>query len=520
MMYKITIFFIFLVIIPVVSSAGGNQDVANSTIKEFNKEFRAVREDHLLLPVNYLEFDGNQYAYSLSRRFVRLVKDGDSFKVKKIKQKKSHLQIDLESSRGAKLSLQLYDQVKLTQALLDSVFPLYLRNVFNFGDPPESPKFCGNLDSKLLHLQACNHLPDSNQRVLFDSISEAMDQSYRKCPACFNPSHTIDLEGYNLLRAEALEESRLFEIAFPPIPDESLQTNLQNIGEELVEDYPLETAGYEYQFMAVTSELFNASSFPTGFVYVTNLLLELIEDPLELEFVLAHEIAHCEMRPLMQASRSALNPVSYAKAHYEALRHLETSADILALACLLGRYDPERAIPAAQSILAKLQFATEALPTAVANFYDTHPEFGERLKLFNDLTFQRGNPSVHFLSLNKNKDVLIDITVLGKSFKDEDTHIYLLVSISDMLNETVTLEQTADLEIEFGIGNAGWIKDDSGKKYNFKITEFNYVLRPSTMQVMDVNLGGKKAFDELDLHNVVELEIRGIPGSKEWVRLD
>ena len=44
--------------------------------------------------------------------------------------------------------------------------------------------FIGNKNSKKLHSEACANLPKEENRVLFDSYQEAMDQGFTPCGSC------------------------------------------------------------------------------------------------------------------------------------------------------------------------------------------------------------------------------------------------------------------------------------------------------------------------------------------------
>jgi len=301
--------FFFAVVILLLScgsvawAGGPSKDKANDTKDLFNQEMRALSSDNMFLPMSYLEVDGVSYGYYLPRRLIQMAKTGTTFRIRKIKTKKNMLKVELETDRKARLKIHIFDaRQKVSATLLDQVFPLMLAEVFEFGTPLQNPRVIVNSGSGLAHLGACNHLPADSLRVSFADDSSAKDAGYRLCPACFPPDPPLPYFNYMPIRTAALATARHYERAFPPVADQNIQDRVQMLGETLIENLPFPEKGFTYRFRVVESEVMQAMSFSTGFIYITDKPLASVEDETELAHVLAHEITHCELhlppRPL------------------------------------------------------------------------------------------------------------------------------------------------------------------------------------------------------------------------------
>jgi hypothetical protein len=76
----------------------------------------------------------------------------------------------------------------------------------------------------------------------------------------------------------------------------SKQQRLLQIGNKVLSAWPLPLRGYEYRFALVDMQCVNALACPAGHVFVSEQLYDMCETDLELESIIAHEIAHVEMR--------------------------------------------------------------------------------------------------------------------------------------------------------------------------------------------------------------------------------
>jgi len=173
------------------------------------------------------------------------------------------------------------------QAMLQRVFA-------RANDPEPSRGFVGNRRSHIVHTAGCNHLPSESDFVSFGTLDEAVSAGYRQCPACF--ARIPPVQDYETERALGLDASNQLRIRYPLSPDDSRQRRLDAIGRTSLDHWLQPLRGYTYHFYAVESDELNAFACPTGYVYVTTALMDATESDAELEAVLAHEIAHVELR--------------------------------------------------------------------------------------------------------------------------------------------------------------------------------------------------------------------------------
>ena len=476
---------------------GPSKDVIKGVVEEFNLEPRAVRPDHMLLPVNYLEHDDYAYGYGVSRRFARLAGDGEQFRIRNLKVKKRYVLVELETGSGAKLDVQVFDQDRVSQPFLDHVVPAVLRTLFVFGPRPAADPFVGNTASNLLHLGGCNHLPAADQRRLFVTVEECEAAGFRPCLACFPREAMLPFEGYAGLRKTSAEEARLLELAFPRVDDAEAQARVEEIGQKILAAFPLDLAGFEYRFTVVQSPLPNAFAVATGYVYVTDALLEIIEHPAELEFILAHEIAHCELNlPPIGSDRPEEAPVALSDPYkyvFEWMRFRETTSDLVAL-LHLAQSDRE-SVDAARMILAKLQFAHEALPSVEAADYSPYPSFGSRLKLFDEQSFQPRAPGPALSIEPPGTDGPVEIRVLGKALVGGDAVLFLLAEGTDLMNKPWQLDRQSGVGAEFAE-----IEFAGGGRFDLVNRHFYRTIEAGDVQVLVARFGRAGDFDKLDIN--------------------
>jgi len=143
-----------------------------------------------------------------------------------------------------------------------------------------------------IHLRGANHIPVTSFAVSQNDLDSLED--YKLCKACFNKQTSIpDLdEELALSRAIAVE----YRIYNQIIVIDSLQDYIKAIGKRVLSNWPLPLRGYDYDFIVVKNKNPNALALPAGTIFIHSSLIELAGDEKELEAVLAHEIAHVELR--------------------------------------------------------------------------------------------------------------------------------------------------------------------------------------------------------------------------------
>ncbi len=474
-----------------------SKKIAKETKDLFNEEMRTLRADNMFLPMSYLEVDGTSYGYYLPRRMVQMVKTGEKFKIRKLKIKDNIIKVELETDRDARLKILMFDpEPQVSATLLDQVFPLMLADVFEFGTPPQFPRVVVNTSSGLAHLGACNHLPKESRRLAFADDVAAEAAGHKLCPSCFPPDPPLPYYNYMPIRTAALEATRLYEQAFPPVPDQALQDSVQALGEALIGKLPFVEKGFTYRFRVVESEVMQGQSYPTGFVYLTDKLLAAVEDEGELAHVLAHEIAHCELHlpPNPQIPEPNLMLGELWKDYFHTVRWRETEADLVAISTLSKMYPGKDVAASAINILSKLQFANEAIPLMEGNSYASHPPYGSRLEWLKNGFFPVA-ATQYFEARDGGGDWVCRVKVLGGGNEDQKTQvILLLVQMSAGASEEMKAE-SAFVDDEFGVasggGNQAKIFFSSGKSFELYPRSQNKVY-PGEMKILTYEINGMK----------------------------
>jgi hypothetical protein len=501
--------------------AGPSKDTVKQTIAEFNKEPRSVRPSHPLLPINYTENEGRSYGYYLPRRFVRLAQQGERFTIKKTKYRKRHVLFELLSTHGAKVNVAIWDQQRLSQGFLDRVVPGALQELFEFGAPPEVASLVGNQHSQMVHLRGCNHLPEAASRVELASIQEAQAQGWRLCPACFPREASFPIEGFGPLRNEMVEAARLHELAFPPVVDPQAQADLQSKGESVVQEFPIEIPDFEYTFKLVHSTYPNSVSFYSGFVFVTDALIAMIEDPAELEFVLAHEILHTVQHqpPPPFYPRGTIDLEQQVASYNAALRFRETEADLIGLLWLNRRYGSTESLSRGRGALAKLQFLNEALPVEETSAHASHPSFSRRLEFFDPERFQL-NPETErvFCGVDDDGETLVRARVLAKSKDDEATRFYLLVEVTDLMNGPL-VPQLGEFEDADGSKRRGRFTGGASEfipPAGIGVVEMTILAGAGSTNAYQKVVSKPEYFEEFQLDHMVKLEFTEVRDVDHW----
>lgn len=494
-MYRILRMIVVFVILGVLSPArseGVSRKQLESVVEEFNTDWRSFREttDHLQL--NYIEYEERSFAYYLPNRLIDLAAEGVPFQIRKIRYEDSHVHLYLETEHEARISFFVFDDRVYGQPFLDEVVPRVLAEVFEFREPSGKSRFVANTASGLLHLRGCNHLPPSDQRLDVDDRAADAADRFSDCPICFSTEYNLPIEGYRSLRTEALELARLKELAFPPVEDTALQSHIAQCGEDVLNNFPIELRGFDYQFKVLHSEIPNAFSIPTGFVYVTDKLMAAVEDSLELALILAHEVAHCEM------NRSVSQPMIIADAvtveaqrrhYFKRLRFRETECDVLGLLTLARQTPWDQVFQRARGGITKLQFAGGSLPTN-ADAYATHPGYKNRLAMLDPKLFNVNDTATIFQGFDNEGRLLVTaqtigwqkITVsdayreIGGEFGSErelkfQYHFYFLLVTTEMVNQSIT---HAD----------GRLVGNNNKKVGFKGQDLPFAIVPGESAVI------------------------------------
>ena len=409
-----------------------NKDVAKSIEQDFNEEMRPLRPEHERLPVTWLEIGGQLFCYTVPTRLNRLGRQGSTFRIDKIKYESTHIEVRFETASEARVDIRVYDTTaddgrkpQLSQILVDEVLPAVLMTVFDFGTDPSPQPITVNQATGLIHRTGCNHLPPKDRRVSFESLADAERDGHRACPICFTDEVPVDLPEYTVVRRAAIEAARLYEIAFPLLADDAAQAEVQRVGDSVVENIPFEGLGFDYRFRIVESTVANAVSFSTGFVYVTSALFQSLEGERELQGVLAHEVAHCELH--CREEWKTPHPKDAAQQSVEsgpfASRNQECESDVAAIAMLQAANPDHDVLQAMRSAFRKLQFASLEDPDDEADWNSTHHTMSTRLALFRPYAFQRFLTATSYRGENEAGEVLVEIRPVAVTYwPDEPTN--------------------------------------------------------------------------------------------------
>ncbi|MFC1540274.1 M48 family metalloprotease [Gemmatimonadota bacterium] len=160
---------------------------------------------------------------------------------------------------------------------------------------PETVLVAANAEDRILyHLPGAAHLPASI-RFIAVPFEEVKDTNIRPCPVCF-PIPTPNVDDYEAELVLAYMVEREVRAQFHVLQTHPQIERVNQLGQKVLESWPEELKGYRYRFSILDTDIPNAFAIPTGFIYITTGLLDLIEADVELESILAHEIAHVEHR--------------------------------------------------------------------------------------------------------------------------------------------------------------------------------------------------------------------------------
>lgn len=247
-------------------------------------------------PMAYYEHGGEVYYYAHARRYptlFRIAKD-EPVQIRSVKTRDDAIEVEFVSARlgkgQARFSSPLHSP-PINRAAFDTGFAL----CFKTGEDAEVlPALIGNTQSNLFHVASCNHLPDADKRRAFHAQSEAEGAGMRPCKLCFMRMPLVS--DYATERALGLYASQQVQGMGQLSTDHALQVRAREIGQRVLDNWPVPLQGYHYRFSVMEDDEINAYALPTGFVFVNRGLLETTESELEIEGVIAHEIAHVERR--------------------------------------------------------------------------------------------------------------------------------------------------------------------------------------------------------------------------------
>jgi hypothetical protein len=128
-------------------------------------------------------------------------------------------------------------------------------NLYVFADP----------ESKIFHLFTCLHTKDESNLIRM-TIDEARRQGFRDCAFCFKkvlylPDMAVEMEIER-------EWSELFHDYEPLMDGSARQSNMSNLSQRILRNWPIPLLGYDYSFHLIKSSTMNAIAIPTGKIVV------------------------------------------------------------------------------------------------------------------------------------------------------------------------------------------------------------------------------------------------------------
>ena len=177
--------------------------------------------------------------------------------------------------------------------------------------------------TQLYHLWSCNHFADPSLMARMKR-EDADQQGYRPSGFCFKKVvYLPDLAVEKAIEAEWAMRLRNYE----PIEKKSArQTHLSEIGENVLNNWPLKLLGYDYAFYLASSSEINAYAIPTGKIIITTALFDSLDNDDELEALLAYAIAHIEQRHSLKKYYDCIEDEEYS----DAMKKLTSLAGALA----------------------------------------------------------------------------------------------------------------------------------------------------------------------------------------------
>jgi hypothetical protein len=328
-------------------------------------------------------------------------------------------------------------------------------------------RYIGNTQSQLLHLIYYQHLPPDSMRLNFQTLQEAVNAGYRKCPICFPPTPLIP--GYDFERRLGMETAGVVNYYYPAPVNVSFTEKLRKEGSDIISHWPFPLKGYNYSFLAITSEEIKAFSCATGVIYLTSGLMDIIESRGELDMILAHEIAHVEQRHALteyrQESQATFenDPVSVANRLHDFARSQiligysndhEHEADFYALAYGVRRYDMDHS--SLSLVLQKLRDVQWRDLRVGGGLFSGRSDLDERMRVIQEVRIEPFSGNITFYRKNSEGEVEAEINLLFQklyqgrltlftSIESDETIRFNTQGLSQIVitsnNETYTLVQ-------------------------------------------------------------------------------
>jgi Zn-dependent protease with chaperone function len=271
-----------------------DKDWVKSIEKGLKKTQITLRGSGYRNPKTYYEADGEQFYYEHSRRYPGIfrIKKDEPVQVTGVKVRDDGVSIMFTSDRLGRGEV-LFSSPLHSPVVNRTSFDEGFQKCFSDGSG-KSADWVGNKKSMRYHASGSNHLPEAESREQFQTEDDAAAKGYDKCKLCFMSVPLVS--EYSRERVLGLYVSQQLKAMGQLSTNDELTNRANEIGNRVLTNWPVPLQGYDYKFFVMEDSEINAYAVPTGFVYVNRGLLEMAESELEVEGVIAHEIAHVERR--------------------------------------------------------------------------------------------------------------------------------------------------------------------------------------------------------------------------------
>jgi hypothetical protein len=247
---------------------------------------------------------------------------------------------------------------------------------------------------KLYHLWSCNYSSNPNLSARM-TREDAETQGYRASGFCFKkmlyiPQFSVE---------KVLEREWAMRLRdYGPIEDGAKkQALLIEMGQKVLQNWPLKRIGYDYAFYLLDSRRIEAFAIPTGKIIMTTALFDSLANADELEALLVYAIAHIEQRHSLKEYYSCLQDVEYA----DAMKKLASVAGSLAgpasgiISGALNAAVPETACNT-QSLVGYQDIYMREADSMVSLYFEAHgKDNGAIVSLIKKLQFSELSEKLH-----------------------------------------------------------------------------------------------------------------------------
>ncbi len=277
--------FLTFVLLPVI--AVGNKRFDSYTNKSLI--FRRIVNHSTVFYLDPPNDSLNVIAFLKSKKPFLLRKDREVH-ILQIKDKRDKIRIIFEGRYIGRHEVEIVSQTKTS--IDQNTFDLFFNMLFS--DKTDTMGYKYYVTDPLtnqIHARRCNHYPKD-----YKLVSNISTDSNSICKACFPVTNHLDIPNLRSELSLGQHTIREYKINNPIVYADSINARITTLGKKVLENWPIELLGYDYKFYVIKRNDPNAMAAPGGTIFIHTSLIELAKNDCELEAIIAHEIAHVEMR--------------------------------------------------------------------------------------------------------------------------------------------------------------------------------------------------------------------------------